>query len=162
MEGARAKRLSVREPFVKQSFISLTVAMLVLGCSEEDHSPVISEQRAVHVQTTMSVQYLQGRFGPELSVRLAVSNNGPTLTLPYQCAEHFGFEIRDGSDNVVLRYPANCDTDHHDLVIEQNGSVERTHEMGISLAIGGYTVRGGLLEYENEYPWVRKVLVVDP
>ena len=145
---------------MKQSFIVLTVAILLFGCSEEDRSPVISEQAADRVKTTMTVQYSQGRFGPELSVRIMASNNGPPLTLPYQCAEHFGFEIRDGGDHVVLRYPANCETDLHDFVIEENGSVERNHSIGVSLSVGGYTVRGGLLEYEDEYPWVRKSLDV--
>jgi hypothetical protein len=145
---------------VKQAFIGLTVAIFGFGCSEEHSSPVIPERAAVLVQTTITVQYSQRPFGPELSIRIVVSNDGPPLTLPHQCVEHFGFEIRDAGDNVILRYPANCDADHHDLVIEENGSVQRDYEIGIILPIGGYTVRGGLSEYENEYPWVQKVLDV--
>ncbi|MHC4362831.1 MAG: hypothetical protein ACYSTZ_08395 [Planctomycetota bacterium] len=145
---------------MKQLYVRLTILILALGCSETDQSPVVPERTIPRIEMTMTATYSQQPLSPAVKIQLVATNSGPPVTLAYQCAEHFGVEILDGNQRVILRYPTSCEANQHNFVIEQDGTVERNFEFGIDLPYGSYTARGGLLEHEHEYPWVYRLFEV--
>jgi len=134
---------------------------MTMGCAEQDESPVVPQRTEPSIRTSVTAVQSRDTFGKKVAITVVAYNHGETVTLPYKCSDHLGFEVRDKNNVVVLRSPVGCDASEHDLTIEHGTNIQRTFEYIVSLPIGSYSVRAGLVEHDHKYPWVHKVLEIN-
>lgn len=168
LEGAAAERKGTRKPLEKgvlelKRWSIIGILLIVFpGCSE-DENPVSLTPPPSGLQISATVSPDRILLGQSSQLTLTIENYGPDIELDYNCAEHFGFRIKDADGSLTLSYPV-CLVTPHTFVIRRG--FKRTIQYPIpytplpALQPARYIISGGILEHEDKYPLAKTELVI--
>ncbi len=141
-----------------------TLLIVLVSCSEEESKRLTSPPPAPkYVSMSVMVSPPVVLFGESATVLLDITNDGPDdVSLDFKCQGAFGFLLKAEDGSFTFRSVPVCFASPHTIVLE--AGTTRTIRMDVpsTLAPMRYDVSAGMMEYEEEYPWVSTKLSVRP
>lgn len=151
------------KPILMLAVVLLPAILLCASCSfSGGYGGVKTTQETAIVATEVEVSPDRVSAGERATVRITVKNlSSPQLTLMFPNQQKYGYMVVDADGNVIDEFPLIYQPAGSRLVIEAHGEVVREIEYRTNgLEPGSYTVWGGLLKDEDEFPWAAAVFEV--
>jgi hypothetical protein len=141
-----------------------TVLILLISCSDEEpKQPLSPPPVPKYISMSVIVSPPVILFGENATVLLDITNDGPDdVSLDFKCRDPFGFVLKSEDGSFTFKSFPVCFGSPHTIVLEAGKT--RTIRMTVpsTLAPTSYDVSAGMMEYEEEYPWVSTRLFVRP